>query len=204
MTRKKNILAQLRASSNLWATTEFGSLFPIAGSFVFFLTPVSFFFANNGDTGGQGGCVFSPALSCRAISVDRIVLKSENFCDFCGSSFGAFCVFLAFVFMLRCTLVLFSANAGVLVRSLSSPPRVLGLRVCSASSTTLGCPVPTQPISRLVALQRVGSSSVLGSVVLLEPFWPPSCSRWIPGSTSRDGLTLPGPSSRDGLTLLVF
>ena len=122
--------------------------------------------------------------SCRTISVDRIVLSLIIVQTSVAFSFD----------LSSCCAV--AKRRWVLVRSLSSPPKVHELRVRSVSSKTLGCRISTRPISRLVTLQRIGSSSVLGFV--------PSCCGWILGSTSRDGLTMLGPSSRDGWTLLGF
>ena len=99
--------------------------------------------------------------------------------------------------MLRCPWLLVLLFAGVevhegnqlcstqvvLVRSLSSFPRVLGLWVGSRSTTTLRHPILTRTVSGLTAMRRIGSPSVPGFVVLLAPLQPSSCcfsrSRWV-------------------------
>ena len=67
----------------------------------------------------------------------------------------------------------FRSTQVILVRSLSSIPRVLGLWVCSSSLTTLRYPILT--ISCLTALRGLASPSVPGFVVLLAPSLPSSC-----------------------------
>ena len=77
----------------------------------------------------------------------------------------------------------FRSTQVVLVRRLSSIPRVLGLWVSSRSSTTLRYSLSTRMISCLTALRGLGSPSVPGFVVLLAP-----CSLLLVGSAGRDGL----------------
>ena len=73
----------------------------------------------------------------------------------------------------------FRSTQAILVRSLSSIPRVLGLWVSSSSLTTLRYPILTRTISCLTALRGLASSSVPGFVVLLAPLQPSSCgSSW--------------------------
>ena len=69
----------------------------------------------------------------------------------------------------------FRSTQVVLVRSLSSIPRVLGLWACSRSSTTLRYSLSTRMISCLTALRGLASPSVPGFVVLLAPLQPSSC-----------------------------
>ena len=87
----------------------------------------------------------------------------------------------------------FRSTQVILVRSLSSIPRVLGLWVSSSSLTTLRYPILTRTISCLTALRGLAFPSVPGFVVLLAPSQPSSCgSSWsrrvdYTGSRSRDG-----------------
>ena len=69
----------------------------------------------------------------------------------------------------------FRSTQVILVRSLSSIPRVLGLWVCSSSLTTLRYPILTRTVSCLTALRGLATHSVPGFVVLLAPSLPSSC-----------------------------
>ena len=69
----------------------------------------------------------------------------------------------------------FRSTQVVLDRSLSLIPRVLGLWVCSRSSTTLRYPASTRMIFCLMALRGLATPSVPGFVVLLAPLQPSSC-----------------------------
>ena len=69
----------------------------------------------------------------------------------------------------------FRSTQVILVRSLSSIPRVLGLWVSSSSLTTLRYPILTRTTSCLTALRGLASPSVPGFVVLLAPSQPSSC-----------------------------